>query len=119
MRRFALRWDAVVVVGTLFAFCGCGGSSNESTPQPNPVPAVCSTAFNTDDTAGPALVAGVHPADEPTAVALSSCKFDEKRNVQIGGPDGCGPDVVVDEDFTGANALGKITINSGGKLVFP
>src|SRR5262249_52409016 len=75
MRRFGLRWEVLIVAAALVAVCGCSGSSNETTPQPAPVPAVCSTAFNTDDTSGAALVAGVHRADEGAPVALSTCLF--------------------------------------------
>ncbi len=119
MRRFGWRAGLCVVVAALCSFCSCGGSgSPESKQRMGSVPAVCPDTFITDTT-GTVASAGLHLADEPTPVALSSCRLDADRNVQIGGPGGCGPDVVVDQDFTGDKRLGKITINSDGKLVFP
>lgn len=57
-------------------------------------------------------------AASPAAVKLSLCPVDAARNVVIGGS-GCGEEVVIDKSFTGAQALGKITIESDGKLVVP
>ncbi|TAK62092.1 MAG: hypothetical protein EPO18_11770 [Methylobacter sp.] len=51
-------------------------------------------------------------------VSLSMCTFDSNRNVTIGGSGGCGPDVYVDQSYTGTGGLGVITIASGGTLVF-
>src|SRR5689334_3031960 len=51
-------------------------------------------------------------------VKLSSCTLDANRNVTI-GPSGCGPQVYVDQSFTGPQALGFLTIATGGQLTFP
>ena len=64
------------------------------------------------------LPACAPPFPEAQAVPLSSCSLDANRNVAIG--DGsCGPNVIIDRSFTGANALGKITIHADGKLALP
>lgn len=52
------------------------------------------------------------------SVKLSTCTFDSNRNVTIGGSGGCGPNVYVDQSYTGTSGLGVITIASGGTLVF-
>ena len=60
------------------------------------------------------------PAATATAnapVALSTCSLDSNRNVVIGSG-ACGPNVYVDQSFTGTKGLGSITINSDGQLVF-
>ena len=103
------------------ALAACGGSDHHSsgTPTPVPLPALCANAFS-DDATSSTQSARQQRADAPAAVPLSSCMLGADRSVTIGGGSGeCGPDVVVDKDFTGAKGLGKITINSGGKLVFP
>ncbi|HSR57913.1 MAG TPA: G8 domain-containing protein, partial [Candidatus Binataceae bacterium] len=51
--------------------------------------------------------------------ALSTCKTDSHRDVAIGGAQGCGPDVQVDQDFIGASAFRSIKIHKGGTLSFP
>ncbi len=78
------------------------GAGEKGHPTP---PSLCSNAFNPPTT---------------NAVALSSCQRGAKhaQNVTIGAG-GCGPDVYVDQSFMGANAFRKITINTGGQLVFP
>jgi hypothetical protein len=117
MKTSTLR-SVLLLATALGAVSGCGDDGDGSGSQPPPpVPAVCETAFDTG-------AAGVRSAaqrvgDELNSVALSSCSKDANGNVQIGGASGCGPNVVVDQDFKGAKRLGKITINSGGKLVFP
>lgn len=57
----------------------------------------------------------------PLVVRLSSCKPDAAGNITIGGPNGCGPNVVIDRDFTErtGNPLGKITIEKGAGLAVP
>jgi G8 domain len=54
-----------------------------------------------------------------TPVGLSTCKTNPHRDVTIGGASGCGPDVQVDQDFTGASAFGSIKVDNGGTLSFP
>ena len=102
-----------VILMLVIGGCGGGGGAGESS---RPLPAVCGTAFEDAGRSRGALAAGV-VATEP--VALSSCPRGASGAVQIGGPGGCGPHVVVDRDFTGAGGFGRITIHSGGKLVFP
>lgn len=118
MTRFRVQASLHILAASFFFVCGCGGSSNEA-PQPQPVPAVCPAAFDTGGGGSAGAAAVQSSAAEPAPVALSSCPLGANKDVAIGGSNGCGPDVVVDKDFTGANKLGKITINSGGKLVFP
>ena len=97
-----------LTLALLFA-AGCGdGSSGGSTPAP--VPATCSDAFGED------AAATQQAASEP--VGLSTCDRGAGGSVAIGGS-GCGPRVVVDKNFTGADALGRITIADGGALAFP
>ena len=117
IRRVAILATASCLVGG-----GCGDGNGSSSQPPPAVPAVCETAFDTAATGSlepAALRSGAEPITEPAPVGLSSCSRDANGNVAIGGAGGCGPNVVVDQDFTGAKRLGKITINSGGKLVFP
>jgi G8 domain len=106
------RFWVVIIAGGVFGSCGDGGSSSQPPPV---VPAVCQTAFDTGGASSsrPALQSGVSAELDP--VALSSCTKDAQGNVVIGGSGGCGPNVVVDKDLK----VGKITINSSGKLVFP
>src|SRR5262245_40686389 len=111
------RKSVVFVLAVVFLFlAGCDDGGGGSPPPPA-VPGVCETAFQTED-ADLALAARQRVGD-PAPVSLSSCRMDANKNVTIGGANGCGPNVVVDKDFTGANRLGKITIDAGGKLVFP
>ncbi len=61
---------------------------------------------------------GVRGAAEIVApVPLSGCSKDANNNVTIGSG-GCGPNVYVDQSFTGSQKLGKITIASDGGLAF-
>ena len=112
------RLSLLVLVSAVLAVVGCGGGGDGQKSRTGTVPFTCDGAFDTDGGAaiGAASVSG---AGEPTPVALSSCALDDKRNVVIGGVGGCGPDVVVDRNFEGKEHLGKITIESDGKLVFP
>lgn len=107
----------LISITALVTAAGCGDGSDGQKSRTGTVPYTCDGAFVTDgDATGAASQSGVA---EPTPVALSSCALDDQRNVVIGGPGGCGPDVVVDRDFDGKHQLGKITIESDGKLVFP
>jgi hypothetical protein len=95
---------------------GGGGGNPPPAPAPEPIPGLCSHAFD------PAVSSGVRAVPAATVtmrapVALSSCTLNANRDVVIGSG-GCGPDVYVDKSFTGANGLGAITINSDGQLVF-
>ena len=111
MRGIAVRGSLLLA---LLALSGCGGS-NDGVPMlaaaSAEVPAPCSSAF---DSAGGGPAAGPPIA----AVGLSQC-IDAQHNVTIGGTKGCGPNVVIDRSFTGADALGKITIAADGKLAVP
>ena len=114
-----------LMLGALIAVTGCGESSSAGRPTPPATP----TAPPVTPTA-PLPVAGLCPvafersghraaavAPTPAPVALSTCTLDANRNVTIGAS-GCGPDVYVDQSFTGNNGLGAITIAADGALVF-
>ncbi|HSQ00496.1 MAG TPA: G8 domain-containing protein, partial [Candidatus Dormibacteraeota bacterium] len=114
----------LILATAMLSVIGCGDSgSSKPTTQPTPVPLTCDGAFSTDVGASVSSAALRAAADEPAPVNLSTCldKLGADRNVVIGGANGCGPDVVVDRDFIAKDKtqLGKITIESGGKLVFP
>ncbi|MEO8605492.1 MAG: G8 domain-containing protein [bacterium] len=121
MTHLRLQLTPVVLAAAMLCIIGCGDSSDSKpTAQPTPLPLTCDGSFSTDIGGSVSSAAvRVAPQDEPAAVKLSTCKFDAERNVTIGGDGGCGPNVVVDQDFIAKNKLGKITIESGGKLVFP
>ena len=97
-----------VVLAGLLAIPGCNGSSSSPAPVSH-TQSVCSQAFK------PAAFEG---GVTPSGVKLSTCSLDAGRNAVI-GTGACGPDVFVDKSFTGATALGTITVNSGGILYFP
>ena len=96
------------VLSSLIILPGCGGDNSGSSSTSH-TSAVCSEAFKP---------AGVKGAANPSGVGLSTCSLDAGRNVVV-GTGGCGPDVFVDQNFTGAMALGTITVDSGGILYFP
>jgi hypothetical protein len=115
-RRIALL---ALVLSLLVAACGGGGNSpHQAGGGVVPGPQLCSEAF-----VPLARTATVRPAADPSAsptpVPLSSCPRDSNQNVIV-GPGACGPLVKVDKSFTTAagNALGTITVNSGGGLAF-
>ncbi|MDM0015614.1 hypothetical protein QTH87_24465 [Variovorax sp. J22P168] len=98
----------------------CGGSDGANIPllaSAGGVPAVCASAFDGPAGSSEKGALSTH-AKEGDEVGLSSC-LDAQRNVTIGGAGGCGPTVVIDRSFTGADALGKITIAANGKLAAP
>ena len=94
--------------------CGGGSGGGSSPSSPTKIKGLCSHAF---DGASAAALAVPAASSTPAPVPLSTCTFDSNRNVVIGSG-GCGPRVYVDKAFTGATALGSITINSDGFLVF-
>ena len=118
MKTSILRSLPPVLATALAVLCGCGSDGGNGSQPPPAVPAVCETAFETG-IEGAVGSAALRAKTELTSVALSTCTRDANGNVEIGGAGGCGPNVVVDQDFKGSKRLGKITINSGGKLVFP
>lgn len=107
----------------LSLLCACilfSSCSDDDSPPPQStteVPAVCGTAFESSGVV--ARANGRAELDEPAPVNLSSCTPGDNKSIEIGGNGGCGPRVVVDKDFVGDKALGKITIHSGGQLVYP
>ena len=120
------RWGSLV----LLALAGCGGSGGGGAGDVAALDAAvagapCPTAF------GPVVQASAESAvpvssKAATAVAavyvgLSQCPMDAQRNITIGDGGGtqCGPNVLIDQSFTGASALGKITILASGKLAVP
>jgi hypothetical protein len=109
----------LVIVAVALAAAGCGDGDGGGSTAPV-LPEVCADALR-DAPASGLRSAGTTAGAEPTPaiVGLSSCEKGEGGTVAIGGAGGCGPNVVVDQDFTGARALGRITIHDGGKLVFP
>ena len=111
-RRIALL--GLSLISFLIAACNGGGGSS---PAPSSGPQLCSEAFV--PLARTAAVRAAMPNASPTAVPLSSCPRDANQNVVI-GPGACGPLVEVDKSFTAnaGNALGTITVNSGGGLGF-
>ena len=104
-------WAALAAV---FAVNGCG-NSNDAVSRTEILKA-CSTAFTESTTSGKSLLLAAE-SDQP-AKLLSQCRLDGARNVTIGAG-GCGPNVIIDQSFTGDQALGKITIRADGKLALP
>ena len=92
---------ALMMALSLLAISYTEADAAESVPATT-IPGLCPNAFNP-------------PAASP--VALSSCKPNAKNDITIGSG-GCGPDVYVDHSFKAPNGFRKITINSGGQLVF-
>ena len=109
------RVQMLMVAGALAVY-GCGGDDH---PKPASVPVACDDAFRVEAAAALTSTGTAAGAEAPAAVALSTCPKGADDSVAIGGDGGCGPNVVVDRDFVGAQALGKIVIRDGGKLVFP
>ncbi len=95
----------------LFGFSR-GDAANLAEPSSR-IPGLSPSAFS-HGVRGKMRPAGA-PATSP--VKLSTCTFDSNRNVTIGSS-GCGPDVYVDQSFTGSAGLGVITIAPDGQLVF-
>jgi hypothetical protein len=112
-RRIALLGLSLIS----FLIAACNGGGGGSSPAPSSGPQLCSEAFV--PLAQRAAVHAAMPSASPTAVPLSSCPRDANQNVVI-GPGACGPLVEVDKSFTASagNALGTITVNSGGGLAF-
>jgi hypothetical protein len=110
---------AIALASLTISCSGGGGGSSEQAPSPGPVPApipgLCSQAFAPIGSSDARPIPAAAVTSIP--VALSTCALDANRDVVIGSG-ACGPDVYVDKSFTGANALGTITINSDGQLVF-
>ena len=121
MGRFARRAAWSLAIATVAGLAGCGGSSNNAAAFDSAAAAAaaaCPTAFN-DSQPGVLSKLGLVSAPEVVApVPLSQCSLDAQRNVVIGAG-GCGPNVIIDRSFTGADALGKITITAQGKLAVP
>lgn len=123
MGKTALRGACLVAIAAL---AGCGGSSSgngDLAALAAAASAPCATAFTASGSsvlAGVRQLAGTGAGTSSDPVDLSSCTefFDSNRNITI-GPGGCGPFVKIDKSFTGAAALGKITIASGGGLAVP
>jgi len=110
------RGRVAAMLAAMLALAGCGGGSGTSPGASGEPLEVCSTAFADSVGALDTVSKASAAADEP--VYLSSCKFDDERNVTIGS-EGCGKNVVIDQSFIGAEALGKITIAADGKLALP
>jgi hypothetical protein len=91
------------MVSLVLLAIGCGEAAHAESIFTQSVPGLCSDAF------------GPPPVSQP--VPLSQCTKDDQRNVII-GTGGCGPNVYVDQPFTGGNGFRNITINSGGQLAF-
>jgi hypothetical protein len=112
--RFLAVTHLVLLTLVIFlASCG-GGSGGGSSSSSTAIKGLCPIAFKGADTSSEAVSAA---EATPTPVGLSTCTRDSNNNVVIGSG-GCGPRVYVDKPFTGNNALGSITINSDGFLVF-
>ena len=102
-----------IILAGLILLPGCGGSSSSPAPA-SQNQALCSQAFTSSAFESGSSTSGT----SPSGVGLSTCPLDANRNVVI-GTGACGPDVFVDQSFTGATALGTITVNSAGILYFP
>src|SRR5262249_30131459 len=96
---------------------GGGGGTPPAPSSPGPIAGLCSHAFDPASSASMPLPAPAATATANAPVALSTCSLDSNRNVVIGSG-ACGPNVYVDQSFTGTKGLGSITINSDGQLVF-
>ncbi len=109
------RWGSLA----LLALAGCGGSGGGgSALEAAAVSAPCVTAFAPVQTSMLSTIGLSSKTEVAVAVPLSQCVLDAQRNLTIGSS-GCGPNVVIDQSFTGASALGKITIAADGKLAVP
>ena len=97
------RWGSLA----LLALAGCGGSGGGgSALEAAAVSAPCVTAFAPVQTSMLSTIGLSSKTEVAVAVPLSQCTLDASRNVTIGGG-GCGPNVLIDQSFTGSSALGK------------
>ncbi len=106
--NFALALVLAVAVG------GCGGGSSGGGGSNSAVRSqkhLCPALFQLAQTPG---------SSEPASVDLSTCSKDSNGNIIVGSGSGeCGPNVLVDKNFSGPDALGTITVASGGVLGYP
>jgi hypothetical protein len=107
------RVQMVMVAGALAVY-GCGGDDQ---PTPASVPVACDDAFRVEGGALPS--AGTAAGEAPAPVALSSCAKGEGGSVAIGGADGCGPNVVVDQTSPGRRPSAGSPSTTAASWSFP